>query len=62
MSTRIILTISDDLLKQIDDAAKEVKVSRTFYITQVLRKHMGQTNIFEGINKGGTLNTDRERT
>lgn len=47
---RIIVDIDNDLLKQIDEAVRKANIkSRTFYITQVLRKHLGLPNIFEGI-------------
>jgi len=44
---KVLISISEELLNEIDKKREKLKVNRSFYIEQVCRKHLELPNIFE---------------
>jgi len=44
---KVLVTLSQELLQLIDEKREHLKVSRSFYIEQVCRKHLNLPNMFE---------------
>jgi metal-responsive CopG/Arc/MetJ family transcriptional regulator len=44
---KILVSLSEELIQLIDEKREKLKVSRSFYIEQVCRKHLNLPNMFE---------------
>lgn len=44
---KILVSLSEELIQLIDEKREKLKVSRSFYIEQICRKHLNLPNMFD---------------